>query len=105
LIPDTWLAWYIFHWGVHPVKFRFVGVLRTGTSDMALFEMENGTQVSLPEKILAYLVPTEAPHIVRPEPCNLEANKRCADGGQLAPAELNAKVMRTAMGMYSNRSI
>jgi hypothetical protein len=111
MMPDTWLAWYIIAGGLHPLRLHFIGLLRTETSCMAKFEFENGRELILPEKVLALMVPIEAPRIVRREPRYLPSDYDShTKGGEetnatLPNAEKYAKVMRAAMGLYSNRSI
>lgn len=113
MMPDTWLAWFIFEGGSHPLFFRFIGLLRTGESSLAKLEMENGAELLLPEKTLAKLVVTTRPTFSRPERGYLptQYNSRTPGGEEVGnvvptdPARQSVRAMAAAMGIFSNRSI
>lgn len=109
MTPNTWLAWFIFENGLHPLFFHFIGLLRTGESNLAKLEMENGTELLLPEKTLAKMMVVDQPIFARPERSDLPTlyNRKTPGGEEVGVAvpvpesEKYTKVMRAAMGMYS----
>jgi|HubBroStandDraft_2_1064218.scaffolds.fasta_scaffold595807_2 hypothetical protein len=110
MIPDTWLAWYIFEDGLHPIRLHFIGLLRMSeTTNMAKFENERGVEILLPEKVLAVLVPIDAPRMVDRGYRYLppDYNSRTSGGEEVGnvvpvtPAKKYTKVMKASMGMFS----
>lgn len=93
---------------------HFIGLIRTSeTTNLAKFENERGTEILLPEKVLAVLVPVDAPRMVDRGYRYLppDYNSRTSGGEEVGnvvpttPAKQYTKAMRASMGVFSNRSI